>query len=576
MIGAIEVGEPDFASGDPAQVIAKLRARLARQPKDLNAMQQLAFFLIQSGQPQAAIPICQRMLALAPNVAGVHSNYAQTLMSLGRFAEAQTQFRVALKLEPNHRYAATGLVQACERLGQIDAALAASAAALERFPNWPLAIVARSGALGLAQRHEEALALLDAAIERLPDAATLKTARLLPLGYVERSPEVVFAAHRAYGNAIARPPEWAVPDDPDRPLTIGVLSADLRAHSVAYFAQALFAAREPGETLVVLATHATPNDPLEKWFRARADRWIDATAFSDAALDQAIRRERIDVLLELNGHTTGGRLSALNQKPARLIIHAIGYPNTTAHPAVDFRLVDAITDPPGCEALMTEKPLRVAPCFLCFTPPDDAPPITLHIAARPLKFGSFNLLNKLTDQTLAVWARALDAVPSSQLLIKSRPLIDSSVRAVFEQRLIAAGIDRQRVELRASTPSVAGHLAMYSDIDIALDSLPYSGTTTTCEALWMGVPVLTMLGDRHMARVGASLLNAIGKPEWIARDAADFAERARSLANAADVRAAWRRDARAHLKASTLLDAPRYALAVRAQIRSAWRAHVAH
>jgi predicted O-linked N-acetylglucosamine transferase (SPINDLY family) len=210
----------------------------------------------------------------------------------------------------------------------------------------------------------------------------------------------------------------------------------------------------------------------------------------------------------------------------------LGYPNTTGLRAIDFRVVDSETDPAGAEALATERLVRLDPCFLCYRPPGDAPaPVRDRAADRwPVTFGSFNSIKKLTPTTAGLWASVLKATPGSGLLIKSPGL--SSVRAKkhVEGLLAAAGIEAGRVEMLDRVESRVGHLALYGRVDVALDTYPYHGTTTTCEALWMGVPVVTLAGKEHRSRVGASLLGAIGRAEWVARSADEFAAIAARLA----------------------------------------------
>jgi predicted O-linked N-acetylglucosamine transferase (SPINDLY family) len=248
------------------------------------------------------------------------------------------------------------------------------------------------------------------------------------------------------------------------------------------------------------------------------------------AIDAFIRSRNIDVLLELGGHSGEPRLLALIEKPAPVVISAIGYPNTTGVPAIEWRLVDAITDPVGSERFCTEQLLRIDPCFLCYTAPTSAPEPAMPDASQPITFGSFNNATKIGARSVELWARVLQAVPGSRLLMKAQSLTDSTGRKVILERFAAAGIAPDRLELVAYTKTRDEHLRLYNRVHVALDTVPYNGTTTTCEALWMGVPVVTTLGDRHAARVSASLLHAAGHPELVASDADAFVRIAASLA----------------------------------------------
>jgi predicted O-linked N-acetylglucosamine transferase (SPINDLY family) len=254
-----------------------------------------------------------------------------------------------------------------------------------------------------------------------------------------------------------------------------------------------------------------------------------------------------------------------------VIVSAIGYPNTTGVPAVDWRVVDSITDPPGSEHLCTERLLRLDPCFLCYSPPQEAPEPALPEADAPITFGSFNNAAKIGPTSIELWARVLKAVPGSRLLLKSQTLSDAAGRARIEKRFAQAGIEASRLELVAYSKTRQEHLELYKRVHVALDTTPYNGTTTTCEALWMGVPVLTTLGDRHAARVSASLLHAAGHPELVAKDADAFVQLAASLAQDRARLATLRTNLRGELRASPLCDAPAYAARFHAAIRDCWK-----
>jgi predicted O-linked N-acetylglucosamine transferase (SPINDLY family) len=300
-------------------------------------------------------------------------------------------------------------------------------------------------------------------------------------------------------------------------------------------------------------------DGVTARLRAGCRRWHEVGAMDDATLDALIRTERIDVLLELAGHTTGHRLAAIARKPAPVIVTAIGYPDTTGVPAIDLRLVDSITDPPGSDSLCTERPLRIDPCFLCYTPPIEAPEPAMPPAETPITFGSFNNIAKVVPSTVALWSRALRAVPDSRLLLKSIGLDDPSIRTLVAERFAREGIDPSRIDLRDAGLDRGSHLALYGQVHVALDPTPYNGTTTTCEALWMGVPVVTLQGHRHASRVSSSLLTACGCVDWIARDADSFTRIAAKLAADRESLARIRASLRGAMRASPLLDAPAYA-----------------
>jgi predicted O-linked N-acetylglucosamine transferase (SPINDLY family) len=306
--------------------------------------------------------------------------------------------------------------------------------------------------------------------------------------------------------------------------------------------------------------------------RGLADRWREAAAWDDAQLERAIRDDGIDLLVDLAGHTKLNRLPVLARKPAPLQFTWLGFPDTTGVAAIDFRITDAIADPPGpADALHAEALLRLPGPFLCYLPPPDAPPVRARPAGVALTFGSFNNLDKLSAQTVALWARVLLAVPESRLLLKSaRTRVPEAVERIHAA-FAAQGVAPARVVFAAWRERRSDHLAAYADVDVALDTFPYHGTTTTCEALWMGVPVVTRTGGTHVSRVGASVLAHAGLPELVVAGDDAFVAAAAGLAGDAARRAALRAKLRERLAASPLTDAAAFTRGLEDAYRAAWR-----
>jgi predicted O-linked N-acetylglucosamine transferase (SPINDLY family) len=247
------------------------------------------------------------------------------------------------------------------------------------------------------------------------------------------------------------------------------------------------------------------------------------------------------------------------QKPAPIQVSYLGYPNTTGMATIDYRLTDAWADPPGAaDALHTEKLIRLPAGFLCYSPPKDSPAVgTLPSLARggAISFGSFNNLAKLTAEAIELWSRILGAVPGSRLLIKNRVSADPKIAAAIVNAFGRHDIDRDRIDVRAPLPTMTEHLQAYGEIDIALDTFPYNGTTTTCEALWMGVPVVALAGNTHAARVGVSILQQVNLSELIAISAEQYVQTAVMLASDSSRLQTMREGLRNRLAASMLLDA---------------------
>lgn len=569
----LERAMQDARSGRLDDAIASVRTLLRVQPRNADALQVLGLFLTQDGRQEQAVTQLERAVAIAPRVAGYRNNLGNALMAVARNREAAEQFRAAIDLDPAYARAYLGMSLALMGLRDSDGAHAACMAGLAIRPDWPEMAISAAAALEAGDRMDEAVGFLRAQVARHADHRPLRTRYLFALNYPSIPAREVAAAHRAFHDEVRRaaqePP--AREPDPARPLRIGILSGDLRTHSVAFFAEPIFRTKPPADEITCFATDPrAPGDAMTKRFMDASDGWVECALMDDAGLDAAIRERGIDVLVELSGHSSGERLSALDRKPAPVVVTAIGYPNTVGHPAVDLRIVDSVTDPPGSDDACTERLARIDPCFLCYRPPESAPEPALPPADAPFTFGSFNLTSKAGPATLALWAGAMQAVAGSRLLVKSRSMGDVNARARLLARLAAAGIDASRVEAVPFTSTIDEHLATYARVHVALDTTPYNGTTTTCEALWMGVPVVTLAGDRHAARVGASLLAAAGLPELVAKDAASYVRIAAGLAEDRARLMALRTGLRSALRGSALLDEPAWGARFHGALRAAW------
>ncbi len=529
--------------------------------------------LLQSGRTDEARRVLQRMVEVAPKVPEHRNNLANVLAAAGAHAEAAAQWREAIRLDPGFLPGHFGLSSSLVAAGEAGAAVEAAERGLAIDPESRELRIARVTALDAAGRVEEAAVDLARLVEAYPDDPFVRARELHLLNYLPVDGDRLGAALAGYGRCFPRVPPMRIADpDPERPLRVGYLSSDFRTHSVGFFVDAATRSVPAGFAAIAFSTQPTDDgDPITARLRPRFAEWNEVRHLDDAALDRTIRERKIDVLVELGGHFAGSRLPALVRRPAPVLVTAIGYPASTGHPAIDVRLVDSITDPPGFESHATERLERLDPCFLCYTPPEGAPEPALPPADAPITFGSFNLATKISRTTLGLWSATLAAVPGSRLLVKSPGLADAATRDTLLGRFREAGIEGGRVELVPHVKGLHEHLARYSGVHVALDTHPYSGTTTTCEALWMGVPTVTLPGDRHRSRVSASLLAAAGFPELVASDPESFVAIARDLALDRERLAAFRRDARERMRRSALLDAEAYAVRFHEAIRRCWR-----
>src|SRR5439155_17749019 len=344
------------------------------------------------------------------------------------------------------------------------------------------------------------------------------------------SGEELFAEHRTWAARHAAPLRSQPPQrdrDPNRRLRIGYVSPDLRDHPVARFMLPILAHRDRQNFEVTCYSTAVRPDEMTARLRHHVDAWHDVAAMNDAQLAELVRAHRIDILVDLAGHTGEGHLVTFARKPAPVQMTYLGYPNTTGMAAMDYRITDALADPVGvADALHSEKLIRVEGCFLAYTLLDELPPVPSRDAG-PVTFGSFNHLSKISPTTLRLWADVLAAVPQARMIIKATSLGDGPTRTLAAERFAKLGLPMDRVELLGPGRTQEEHLRTYARIDVALDTFPYNGTTTTCEALAMGVPVVSFHGRHHGSRVGLSILSAAGLSDWTTDDPKRFVEAAR-------------------------------------------------
>lgn len=508
-------------------------------------------------------------------------NLASVLSVAGKLDEAAEVYRRALRVKPDSAQGWSGLGSVLQLQGRAEEALAHHTRALQLDPLHPKAQSSRAQALQGLHRISEALADFEAHLRRQPGDLEAASYRLMLLNYSDTLTRAqLFEEHRAFGRRAAslRPtlPRSAFRSsvDPRKRLRVAILSPDLRGHSVTYFLEPLLQHLPESAFELYLYHDHFSEDPVSRRLSARAAKWRNFVGQTDDAVAAEIRADQPDLLLDLAGHTGFNRLALLGQRLAPVQITYLGYPNTTGLPAMDYRFTDPMADPlPESAAFHTEKPVAFSECAWTYAPPVEAGPLTpLPCAAgAPFTFGSFNSLSKVNDRTLRLWAQVLNGVQNARLLVKSLGVQPG----VLEARAAAAGLPRERLEVVSGTRGVAEHLACYGRVDVALDPFPYHGTTTTCEALWMGVPVISLQGDRHASRVGASLLHAVGHPEWLANDEGAYVAIARQLAADPSALSATRAALRGEMQRSVLLDHAGQSARFAAALRACWQEYCA-
>ncbi|MBV8167517.1 MAG: tetratricopeptide repeat protein, partial [Alphaproteobacteria bacterium] len=557
--------------------IACYDTALQATPDDAGLHSNRAAALLARGRHAEATAGLQRAIALAPDDADAHNNLGNALQGSGRLDDAVAHYERALALRPGFADAAANLGNALVLRGEIANALTRFEAALALRPDDPEILNSRGRARVELGDLAAARADFEAALARAPERAEIHSNLLFLANYDPAlSEDALLAAHRAYGDALAArlpaPAAHANKRDPARRLRIGYVSADLGRHPVGYFLQPVLAAHDAAAVEVVCYSGRAVEDDLTAQLRAAAGAWRRTVGVDDDALAAQIRADAIDILVDLSGHTAGNRLPVFARKPAPVQASWIGYFATTGVAAMDHVLLDAATVPAGAERWFTETVVRLPVGRLCYGAPAHAPAVApLPAAAREqVSFGSFNNLTKITPAVIALWARVLDAVPGARLVLKWRSLADASERARLQAGFAAHGIAPARIDLRGHSAH-AQMLAEYGDVDIALDPFPFCGGLTSAEALWMGVPIVTLPGARAVSRQTLAFLTQIGLTELAARDADDYVAIAARLAGDRDRLAALRAGLRDRITASPLGDGARFARALEAAYRAMWQ-----
>ncbi|MCZ6743022.1 MAG: tetratricopeptide repeat protein [Alphaproteobacteria bacterium] len=565
---------------EPVEAEAAYRKALELKPDYVMALSNLGMALRDQGRLEEAVAAVRKALELEPDFAEAYCNLGTVFEDQGRLTDAEAAARKALELKPDIAAAHSNLGNAFRGQGKLVEAVASYHKALELDPDYAMGHNNLASALKDQGRLEEAMSAYRKSLELQPEQAEVHSNMLFVMNYDDRyAQEDIFAESRRWEEVHGAPQggggrRHANLPDPARRLRVGYVSPDFREHSVSYFLEPLLEEHDRSRFEVFCyAEVANPGDATAR-FRSLADGWYSTVGEKDAAIAERVQEDGIDILVDLAGHTANNRLRMFAHRPAPVQVSWLGYPNTTGLSAMDYRLTDAIADPQGADdALYSEILVRLPEGFLCYGPPADAP----EVAGLPalegghVTFGSFNNLPKVAPRVVEVWARILDAVAGSRLLIKSGPLADDETRARYLEMFAAHGTDTGRIELLSRIPSKSGHLGAYGRVDIGLDPFPYNGTTTTCEALWMGVPVITLAGDRHSGRVGASLLTRVGLGEFITGTEEAYVAAAVKLAHDRDRLADLRKALRGRLQGSPLCDSEGFARQVEAAYRDMWR-----
>jgi predicted O-linked N-acetylglucosamine transferase (SPINDLY family) len=525
MSGAVQRAWEELSAGRPERAVELLRRHVAVKPRDAEAWLVLARAQLAMGELAMSGASAERAAGLMPDRPEPQAAIGAALMAQGEDVRADAAFERAAAISPGDSAAWRAWGEALVRAFRQGDAAAVLRRGLESAGDEPALLLSYCYALnvagGVSPGEERAWH------ERL--------ARAWCTG-------VVPAARDSFANT----------REPERPLRIAWLSSDFREHSCGYFLEGPLSKMEGSGALTYLYSTTRDPDVFSERFRALG-LWRECGGLTPEGLAALAREDAIDVLVECNGWTTPTHMPALARRLAPVQMTYLGYPHTTGLETIDARIVDERTDPEGSEGASREVLARVPGCFVCFRPeaawPEPDATAWIRGEAAGPTFGSFNNAAKIAPGVIAAWADVLRRVEGSTLLLKSGGL-GGRAGGVLRARFAAAGVEPARVTVAPFAPTTREHVAAYGRVDVALDPFPYHGTTTTCEALWMGVPVVTLEGDRHRSRVGVSLLHAAGRGAWIARDVAGYVELAAGLASDREGLARERRELRGQAAAA--------------------------
>ncbi|MDR0867328.1 MAG: tetratricopeptide repeat protein [Planctomycetota bacterium] len=525
---------------DYAQKAAKLA------PKDYHCYAVLGHIWAKADVTKALFYF-DHALELAPDTANeIYGFKALALETAGKFEEAEACFRQSIARDP------TGAANHTMNLANV----------LVKQARIPEVMEALAQTLRLDPQHSLAMNNILLYAHYAPTA----------------SREDLWTLFRDYDRKFAAP-LWnknrVFPNvrDPRRKLRVGFMSADLRTHSVAFFTEPVLRAHDREQFEFFAYANQARNDQYTELLKTYVENWRDIFSISDAEAEKLIRDDQIDILIDLTGHTANNRILLFARKPAPVQVEWLGFPDTTGLSAMDYRIADEFTDPPRCDRFSSEKVVRLPGGFHCYCPFPNAPGIVPlpKLKNGYLTFGSFNNYAKTSTEIAALWVEILNAVPDSKLYLKSHGLDDAAVQARVRERFAKLGLAPERLLIETRKSSIYAHYMCYNQIDVALDTWPYNGTTTTFEALWMGAPVVTLTGETHASRVGASLLVNCGLEALIAQSPAEYAQKAVGLANNDLERAKLRATMRERLWCSPLLSESWFVKKFETALRAMWR-----
>jgi protein O-GlcNAc transferase len=559
--------------------ISCYKKALQFNPDDTDAYYNLGIVLKDAAQFEEAQHYFQKALELNPNLVGAYNHLALIFQSENKVQKAISFYRKALELNPSDIVAYYGLAAILKDKGHYQDAIDLYRKSLQLIPGNAGVYHNIGNILILQGQLDGAEECYNRALQLNPDECRPYESLLLLMNYHPKyDTEAIFLKHLEFAEQFAKPLSSAIVPHTNcgeilRRLRIGYVSPDFRRHAVAWFIEPVLASHDKEMFEVYCYSNSSINDEVTGRIQGYAVQWRNIVGMTDEEAAELIRRDGIDILIDLAGYTANNRMLVFACKPAPVQASWIGYLATTGLTAMDYKIVDSYTDPPGkTEQYYTERLMRLPESFLCYQPDRGSPeagPLPA-LSAVQITFGSFNNFAKVTPEVFSLWAEILEGVPGSCLILKGLSFYDKTTCAYTMDMFAQRGIAGERIVLEHPDLS-PGHLETYNKIDIGLDTFPFNGAATTCEAMWMGVPVVTMAGTAYHSRVGVSLLSNVGLPELVAGTKEEYLSIAVNLARDLQRLQILRKNLRDMMKQSPLCNGERFTADLEKCYRRMWK-----
>ncbi len=567
-----------YKNGNNQRAIKLIQQAIKINTLDADYLYNLGIILAAEKMWEQASKSYKKAISLSPNYAMAYNNLSILMQRLGDETSWKNHCKTAYSLAPNSLEIINSYANYLQQTSNIFAAIKELQRGLLLDAKNGLLLASLAKFLCMTGNSSEAsdyLTRLPLNAHKRPENSHLK---LLCLHYNDKmSPEVVFKNHLEFGELCSEKQTWLqqrkANTHSEKNLRIAYISPDFRFHSVAYFIEPILRNHHREHFTVFCYSNLRSPDKTTEMLKKNTDYWRDVYSLCDEELMQLIINDKIDILVDLAGYTAGNRLSIFTHRITPIQITYLGYPNTTGLKTMDYRITDHWADPVGTtEHLYTEKLARLNGGFLCYKPSDGCPDVSKPPMCHSgyITFGSFNNLAKLNDSVVELWCSILQSIENSKIQLKSKIFLEQEGQDFTYARFKKHGIHRDRVLLREYAPDYVSHMSAYREIDIALDPFPYNGTTTTCEALWMGVPVVALQGDSHAARVSTSILNKLGLKHLIATDQINYKKIAITLANDEQKLCELREKMRETMNSSKLTDGKEFTLELEKLYKKMW------